>query len=145
MKVIKVKVYYTQDAQGTHYGGGYPPEWDAQRIGFIVYCQKDRDQKGTFQWVLATVPDDLYQKMIKNKERCFPVTKEEAIELGNKFRPKREVITDQYRIMKILLKKTRGEKLTPQEEKAIDPDHPERGVNRTKSVEEIWKEQGVTW
>lgn len=143
MKIIKAKIYYTKDKKGTHYSGGYPKTWEAEKIPFILYGDTDVDTNGkNIQWVFTIVPEDIYDKMIQD-EQCQFCSKEESLAMGDKYYSTREKITDNEKILKILAKTAREEILTEDEKNALNPDHPESGVNKSKSFEDICNEYGV--
>lgn len=145
MKVIKAKVYYKKIDNRTTYSGGYPKCWQAEKIPLVLYADTGTESDGrTFQNVLAIVPNDLYEVMIKDNN-CFPVSKEEAIAIGNQYRPQVDKVVDMDKVLKILAKSARGEKLSVEETNALDPNHPEIGINKSASFEEICNRFNVEW
>ena len=135
MKLIKAKVYFTKLPDKTVYSGGYPSTWDSTRIPYICYGEKNNDGRD-FQWLIVIVPDDLYDVMIED-EQCEAVTKDDARTFVNEYRPQTEKITSEFKLMKILAKNARGEELEQVELDALNPDHPEPGLGKTKSFAEI--------
>jgi len=134
-KIIKAKVYYTKDASGTHYSGGYPKNWQANKIAVMGYGDAGEDERGTYDIVMGLIREDDYatQLISDNPGVVWEIQKDEANEFGDKYwRPQTVKILDQRKVIEILAKAVRGEKLTQKERDAIDPEKPERGLNKTK-------------
>lgn len=135
MKVLKAKVYVDQSNGATKYT--YPQTWldNKERIPEILYpndrSDQGTDEKGTYQWVYPIVPDDVAQELIKLPEFTTPDRTE--LELyADKHAPVVERINNPDKVISILAKVTRGEKLTLAEQDAIDPTKPESGIVMTK-------------
>ena len=149
MKVIKAKIKIDRSTGATVYN--YPPEWEPPKIPFIVYPTErgsidEIDEGGQlYQYVIATVPDDLYDKMIQNTDVFQPIFLTEAEVFGNRHRPQVNKINDTNLVMSILAKSVRGEILTLEERNAIDPNNPEGAISKSRSCKDVWDEYKVIW
>jgi len=143
MKLIKAKVYFTKSNGGTHYSGGYPKTWDSEKIPFATYCEVGNDGKD-FHYVLAAVPEDLYDVMIEDLQ-CESIAKEDAIVSGTEYRPQTEKITDDLMVLAIVKKVVNKEELTKKELNSIDSDKSEQGINKNKSFEDMCNDYGIIW
>jgi len=153
MKLIKLKIKRTQTSGKTSYE--YPtPYYVATKVkygpiyegGLNEIVESDIKPRGNKdEYILIGVADedfdsfmqaDGYEKngfIFEAKE----IDKVKTLEHGNKWTgPQTEKITDQAAVMKILVKIAKKEKLTVDENKAIDPDDPTPGIVKTKSFEE---------
>lgn len=147
MKLIKCKVYIDRTGNLTSYSGGYPAGWDAPRIPFILYLYKSEDEGQEangriYQWVIACVPDDTYDVLIKSNQ-SQAITNTEAIQWSDKYMPRKEWIKDQSLVLKSIIKKIRNLSLTQSEIDTLDPDKG-TGLAWSKSAVEIWRDYGVS-
>lgn len=146
MRILKAKIYVSQTPGNTEYR--YSPVWLAnkERIPAIIYPNDRTDQgtdaKGTYQIVYPCVPDDVAQALIDDPETDITeCPRAEVAAYVEKHHPKKNMILDNVKVLTILSKSARGEKLSKDEIDAIDPKHPAEGINESKFLHEIIEER----
>jgi hypothetical protein len=149
MKLLKMRIRRTSEEGHTHYE--YPQSYDAHKVAFgpiyesglpeIAKEAQDRDADDEFI-IIGVKDSDLAQFLQSNTEVKFghtfttvALTKEETIALGERWTKQTEKMDDKI-ILPIVAKVARGEKLTQKEKDALNPDHKEPGITKTKSFTE---------
>lgn len=144
-----MRIRRSNDGGSTHYD--YPPSYDAYKIAFgpiyesglpeIAKEAQDRDADDEFI-IIGVKDEDLNQFLQSNKEEksghiftTVEITKEEAVVYGERWTKQSEKLDDKI-ILPIVAKVARGEKLTQKEKDALDPNHKEPGITKTKSFTE---------
>lgn len=166
MKVIKMRI----GVRPGHPHYEYPPQYDAQKVnhgwgpiyegGLDTNAELARQRRGHgvgWEEILIGVRDTdapsflaadgttLNVDGVSIPITAVELTREETV-LGHKhwMGEPRERITDQKVIDVINIKRAKGEALTEEELKAIDPNDPTPGINLTKSFEETLDEALVS-
>jgi len=154
MKLIKMRINRTRQAGATHYE--YPtPHYDPYKVkygpiyegGLKEVVESDvLSRNADDEFIIVGVADgDAAQFLVADGyvRNGFTYTAEEidrakTLEHGNKWTgPQTEKITDQDKVLKILVKVAKKEVLTKEDEDAIDPDNKDvSGIVKTKSFEE---------
>lgn len=144
----------------------YPPQWDAQKLnrgfgpiyesGIETEAEKSRQRRFSensqgigYEEVLIGVQDEDASGFLAANGTsvnvdgvAVPIVAEvidrnaAVREFKVRFGEPIEKITDRKVVDAITIKRAKGETLTPEEEKAIDPNDPTPGINRTKTFEE---------
>ena len=132
MKTVNVKI--EQKAEGGRTHSVYPPECGARWI--VVETDSFEENGKSFQWRLGLMPDERANYLSSTYPEFYQiVTDEQANEIGKRYFPKTEKITDDKKILSILAKKSRGESITKEEEDAIDPEKDVPGIQYTKEFD----------
>ena len=139
MKILKVKIKREQTGGGTHYV--YPSEYDAEKITVLRYesTEKEADviaRGNTDEYLIGCVSDVDASQFLASGD-IVELTKIDAIILGDTWVTKMETITNRDRVIQVLAKYTRGEKLTQQDKDILDPNHSETGIGKTRSFTEM--------
>ena len=120
----------------------WPKWWGevVEQVDVVAYEDEGKDVEGAI-----CVCDAKTWKLIaaKNDPAIRELSEGKANEKGRKWKPQREVVTDHIAAIKAAAKVARGEKLTEEEKKILDPDDPTPGVNRTPlfDIKKIIKEK----
>lgn len=147
MKVLKALVEVEHPNEGTTQYVGYPKAWldNKEKIPTILYPQDRTDemvQNGkTYQILYPVVPDDVATEMLKSPDFSLanPV---ELNAYSAKHLPQREIARDDI-VLPILIKQARGEKLSPKDLNALDPNNPEPGVRMSEKFEDMARAYGA--
>lgn len=143
MKIVKMKIRREMKNGGTHYT--YPvPYYNKDKVKFLIYEKGAKARGENYQYILVGMKaEDLdsflgADGIVKDgfKFEATEVTREQAIEDGDKWVDRVDKITDQQKVLKILSKMARNEEVTQAERDAIDPEKAERGINKSKSFTE---------
>ena len=153
MKIVKAKVYYRRTSGKTTYReknfDGYPKCWEhISPIGTLwsneFGVQEFKDDNGTYQiWLLKTTDGD-YDTCIHDLQ-CSPISEADAEAIAAYIDPdydEPEEITNDAVVKRLTIKAMQGKPLTKDEENALDPDHPSKGISRKKS---FLKNHDITW
>ena len=144
MKIVKTKVYYRRMGGKTTYReknfDGYPKCWEQispiQALWSNEFgVQEFKDDKGTYQIWLLKVTDEDYDTCIHDLQ-CSPISETDAEAIVADLDPnydEPEEITNDAVVKRLIIKAMRGKPLTKDEENALDPDHPNKGIGRKKS------------
>ena len=124
MKILKVKIDMQHKGGVTHHN--YPPQYDAEKIQILGYG------KGH---CIGWVKDVDAPKFLESPDIVEMNRDNTVLDLED-WNPQVERITDDKKVIQILAKVARGEILTQIEKDAINPDNPERGINKTEPVAE---------
>lgn len=127
---------------GTHYE--YPPEYDAQKIQVLCYESVGENDKVTLrdkwpkphEFLIGVVSDEDAPGFLKSPDINI-IGQALAIEKGRRWRPQVEKISDQSKVLMILVKVARGEVLTQGEKDIINPDSPISGVNKSQIFDDL--------
>lgn len=152
MKILKAKIEVSHANGGTEYLG-YPAMWLAhkEKIPAILYPtdRSDEIEEGgkTYQFVYPCVPDDVADILLSSPDGLITLADQsEVVAYADKHLPSREIISDQSKVLAIVAKAARGEKLNEAEVNALDPEHPDEGVTKTKPwLDRVTEAYGVTW
>lgn len=152
MKIIKAKVYYKRTAGRTTYRDsefeGYPACWE--RITSIeaiwtneIGVQEFSDVDGTYQIWLLKLSDVDYDIAIDDPQ-FYAISEAEAETISTDIdrNAAGEEITDEAILWRLLIKSSRGKPLSVDEEHALDPDNPAKGINRKKT---FMNKHAITW
>jgi len=132
MKIIKVKLISESTPARTHYS--YPPEYDKNKIYVLAYGKINADH-----CCLGVIKDEALKQFIAS-DNIDELTREEAIELGEVWRPQIEKITDEKEVIKICKKIVKGQNLIQKEKNALDSNESTKGINKSKSFTELLDE-----
>lgn len=142
MKLLKVKIRRETKNGVTHLE--YPNEYRSDLVNVLAYETKEerlkRLDKDTIHYCICVVSDKVGRIMLQSGD-ITEITETEFLNLGNKWRPQKEIIRDQDKVISIVGKSIRGESLTQSEKDALDPDKEEIGINKTKSFNDVLEEQ----
>lgn len=147
MKILKAKVSINRWNGSTNYH--YPWAWlsNKEKIPAILYPSNRNDEiienGQLYQIVYPIVPDDVATELLKDSNFSLP-TRPEIESYANKHYPIKDSITDDKKILTILAKVARKESLTLEDEKALDPNSPEKGINKSRSWLEVCTDYNVT-
>jgi hypothetical protein len=152
MVLLKMRIKRTKNGESTHYD--YPvPYYDAHKVifgpfyesGLEEVAKEVRDRNDDDEFIVigvdeANAPNFLESNGKKDASgfewKTEEITQAEAEALGAKWTKQEEKITDQSKVIKILAKVGRKETLTQDELNALNPDHEEKGINKTESFAE---------
>lgn len=149
MKILKVKARREQTSRGTHYT--YPPEYDARKIQVLCYessLPENYDKvvvRGNKDEFLIGVVDDVDASVFLTSPDIKEITKTEAMSLGEQWTKQAQKVTDEKKVLLIVAKAARGEQLTQEDKKALDPADPEQGVNLSRSFTDVLNELEQKW
>jgi hypothetical protein len=147
MVLLKMRIRRTGGNGCTHYD--YPKQYDAHKIvfgpiyesGLEEVAQKVRDRNAGDEFIIIGIDEaDKSQFMQSNLtpdadgfiHTCVELTEEETAAIGGTWTKQQEKITDRDKVLRITAKSARGEALTEEEKNALDPDHAESGIVKTK-------------
>jgi hypothetical protein len=157
MKVIKMRVHrYDPGHGGTRYE--YPPGYDPKKVVMGPHYEKGAKERGEdFQFIIFGVRDadapqflsadavevnagsgKKFKFEAKEQTRAEAEAEIDGFLRGETLDQGAEYIEDQTLITKLVAKIGKGQALGTKELEALDPDKPERGVGRKKSVKEHW-------
>jgi len=145
-KILKVKVKRTSNpGGGTHYD--FPEVWDKEKISVLAMesatpeeGQKVLDRGNKDEYFLAVVKRVEDETQFLASPDISELTRDEAIALGSVYRPQRIKTLDQDKVNQIFAKSAIKEELTQQDIDALNPDHPEKGLNKGQSFTELLDE-----
>lgn len=142
MKLLKIKIKRENKNNTTKLT--YPKEYRAKLVNVLAYETKDerlkRSDKDTIHYCICIVDDKVGNHMLKSDD-ITEITETEFKNLGDKWRPQKEIITNQNEVISLTAKAVRGETLTQKEKDALDPDKDEKGINKSQSFEEMFNNQ----
>lgn len=146
-KIVKIKVKREVEGGTTHYV--YPPEYDAKKIQVLCYesvgdvdtvvARDSIDSKNSYEYLIGVVSDKDFVQFSKSKD-VEEVDYATACVHGRKWRPQVEKILDNNKVLSILSKAARGEVLTQADKDVLDPNKPDRGVNKSKLFDDLLSE-----
>lgn len=146
MRLLKIKIGRERVNNATKYT--YPqPHYDMLSIIFGPIYEGGRTENCPEIWARATkdkgdefilvgVTDNLQLVEALKNPNIKEALRTDFIIEGHKWMGQEEKITDQRKVTLILAKIGRGEVLTITDKNALDPNHPEIGINKTKTFEE---------
>jgi hypothetical protein len=157
MKVIKMKVHRFDPGHGGT-RDEYPPGYDPKKVVMGPHYEKGAKERGeNFQFIIFGVRDadaaqflnaDAVEVNAKSGQKFkFEAAEQTRAEAeaeidgflrGEEYNQGAEFIEDDMVIAKTLAKVGKGEQLSQKEQDSLDPDKPERGLGRKKSVKEHW-------
>ena len=138
-KILKIKVGRTLHGAASHYN--YPSEYDANKIEVVAYehfqVQERMDEViargGAYIYCIGVVEDINAAAFLKSDD-ITELTTEEAETLGTTYIRQVKKITDADIVVSVIEKFSKSIVLTPEEEKAIDPnDDSTKGITLSKS------------
>lgn len=152
MRLLKITVQVNREEGRTHYT--YPqPDYDKLKIVFgPIYeggmdknCEEIWNRPGNTkdnhdEYILVGVLDNGKIEEVLQNLVFEEITEQECLDCGNRWTGVSQTITDQDKIIQILVKFARKELLTVQEENALNPENPELGINRSKTFQESLEE-----
>lgn len=152
MKIIKAKVYYKRTSGRTTYREdgfeGYPACWNNispidSLCTSICGVQESSDIDGTYQTWLLTLTDEDYKTAVVDPH-CSTITQVNAEAIVAEIDPNygMEEVTDETVLWKLLIKSARGKPISIDDEDALDPDKPAKGINRKKN---FMNKHAITW
>ena len=151
MKLLKMRIRRNKKEGRTHYD--YPtPYYDAMKVifgpiyegGLNEIVQSDIvPRNANDEFILIGINNNDFNEFMKAdgfekdgfKYEVKEVNRIKTLKMGNKWTKQVEKITDQNKVLGVLAKVARKEKLTEEEENAIDPEKEEVGINKTASFE----------
>lgn len=146
--ILKVKIQRQQDSEGTHYT--YPKEYDPKKFDVLTYESQlsDRytqviDRGNDHEYVIGLVEVIDVDSFLKSPDIELITRQEVNVFIGEDLHKYIEKVTDTEAVVKILAKAAKGEKLAKEEHEAIDSSHPRRGINRSKTLNEVLNENGL--
>ena len=130
MKYYKIKLPHRVGL-----GYQYPPNY-TNSIGIFnqghIYYQDEIDDIFT---LLIAIPDQ--NVLLDVPANIFEVSEQEAIDIGKKYDPSIEVITNDAVVQRLAIKAQLGQSLTATELKALDPRDSEPGFGMSDNFERI--------
>lgn len=129
-KVLKIKVPFERGSSGTHYKLPQGLAANANKIQILA----ESEDKGGFVYRYGVVKDadvDLFG------QEAEQITVAQAKQEAGNLRPAVTKITDQRKVMDILVKIAKKQKLTLDDQKALDENDPTPGVGKSKSFDEL--------
>jgi len=152
-KLIKVRIKRNQTGGTTRYT--YPTEYNAHKINVICYesilaggydkvrnREDEHGKKNNHEYCIGVVSDIDAPQFLASPD-IVEITRAEADEFfGEELDKKVEKVTDQNAVLSIAAKALRGETLTDEDKKAIDPSDSTPGVGQSRSYNDALKELG---
>lgn len=140
MIILKIKAVLTPNAGGgIHYN--YPAEYDPEKI--TVLCYEHVGDKGAVvdrgtvdEYLIGVVSDEDAVQFLES-DQITQMSKEEAQIQGRQWRPQVEKILDQTKVLSVLSKYVRGDNLSPDDHRAIDPDDLTPGINKSELFDNL--------
>lgn len=130
MKILKIKIKLV-DGPNDSVVYCYPVNCEAHNINILAYSEEHLEQDGKFSHCIGLV-DDNFSTDLPSEIIC-EINKEEANQLGQKWRPPIMKITNQKLVNDIIARLKNGIPLTWMEIKALDPyDKQAAGINYSK-------------
>jgi len=146
-KIFKIRLKRKKESELKPTCYSYPQGYNFEKISPLVYESQGAGQDvikrgGKEEYILAIV-DDAYAETIRNKKDFEEIDYKAALELGERWFDSRPKIRDVEKVAEIIAKLMSrpyfkaflAHFLSESEINALDPDHPEEGVNR-----KTWKE-----
>lgn len=140
MRIVKVKAILTPNSGGgIHYN--YPKEYDPEKINVLCYehvgDKAAVEGRGTVdEYLIGLVSDEDAINFLKS-DKIIELSEVEALAWGRQWRPQVEKITDQSKVMSILAKSVKGDKLSPEDIDAIDPEKATPGINKSELFDDL--------
>lgn len=129
-KILKVKITQSKiEGGGTHIS--YPPEYDSRLIQQLN-CGRDND----IPYCIGVVRTSNASGFLASDD-IEEISYNDAVALGEQWRPQITKIVDYQRIVDILAKVSANQLLTQEEKDAIDPENEEVGLSRSQSFSEL--------
>lgn len=148
MKIVKVKATRQRISGKTHYT--YPPEYDAKKIKVLAYetqseaGRTDVGSRGdTDEYLIGVVKDEDLNLFLASDD-IEEIDRAQAVTLGNKWKPVKKYISDKDSVINVLDKVARKQQLTAEDEKIINADDDAPGINKTRSIDSLLDESGVS-
>ena len=152
-KLLKVKIKRMQGGGKTSYT--YPTGYDAQKINVISYestltggydkvvnREDSKGEKNNHEFCIGIVDDANAAQFLGSKD-IVEITKAEAgIYFGEDFDKKEEKVSDTNSVLVVLAKQARGEMLSENDLKVIDPNDVTSGIIKSKSFNEVLTQYG---
>lgn len=140
MIILKIKAVLTPNVGGgIHYN--YPAEYDPEKI--TVLCYEHVGDKGAVvdrgtvdEYLIGVVSDEDAVQFLKS-DQITQMSVEDAHVQGRQWRPQVDKILDQSKVISILAKSVRGDNLSPDDLRAIDPDDPTPGINKSEIFDNL--------
>jgi hypothetical protein len=129
MKLVKVTTDVTVKDGVTY--RGYPDVYDATRVDVLCYGDEKIDPD-EYKYCICLIKDD-YLKTLTESKNVVEINEEEAIAFGEKHRPQTDVINNPIKVIEIVKKIVKDEKLTELELEAIDSSKSTSGIVKTPS------------
>lgn len=132
MKILKIKIKLIDHPDGSvlYY---YPVDYKADKINILVYGGEIIENDEKFLYCIGLV-DDSYRTTLP-QDVVMEISKEEANQLGQEWRPQTMKITNQKLVDDIIMRLKRGIPLTWMEIKALDPRDKQVGINYSKEFD----------
>jgi hypothetical protein len=145
MKLIKLKISRNRTPEKTSYS--YPKEYAARKVAFGPIYESSLpknfkavvDRGDSDEYILFGVKDSDAPTFLACPH-AKEVDYDEALSLGETWTEVKEVITDTKKVTELAIKAARGRALSAEEKAALDPDSPERGINKGRSFKEALDE-----
>ncbi len=147
-KLLKVKIKREVSSGKTSYT--YPKEYDPQKFDVIAY---ETSLSGKYNEVVKRGNDHEYviglvdENDIKGFLKCpdiVEINRQQAQQFfGSDFDKSEPIITDMPKVLLTVAKSVRGESLAQEEKDLLDPNHPSRGINKTKTYKNVLDENGI--
>jgi len=142
-KILKVKIQRASANGGTKYT--YPPEYDASKIELLCYESvgegiKVLNRTDKFEYAIGVVSNADALAFLVSPD-IIEMAKATAITNGRKWRPQVEKITDNTKVISVLAKVARKETLTKEDEDALDPDNPVKGIGKSRLFDDLLEER----
>ena len=141
MKILKVKIQRNQSVGKTSYV--YPKEYDPKRIQVLAYettnmdnYQDVVDRGNDHEYMVGIVKDEDIDDFLKSDD-IEEMDYDTALLTCGTWVKQRTVVTDQDKVATITLKLLNKETITNEEKKIVDPSYDEKGINLTKTFQEM--------
>lgn len=127
-KVFEVRIGKNRTPNGC--GFIWPDWWGEvhQGVDVVAYQDDGLDEEGAVCVCATAIWDKI---AAKNDPKVTQLTEEATNERGRAWRPQAVRITDQERILLITAKVALGQAISSEERKALDPEDPSPGVNKS--------------
>jgi len=141
MKLLKMRIARDQTAKGTHYV--YPKEYNAHKVRFGPFYESSLPEnydkvvaRGNVDEHILFGVDDADAPAFLQCPDTQELSYDEALGLGNAWTKQVEKISDPNRVLAIVAEVARGETLTSDEKKALNPDDPSSGITKGKAFKD---------
>ena len=124
--IVAVKPFVTREAGATHYS--YPEGYNSEKISVLGYGPIDGEEN-----CIGVINQEDLADFIAT-DRISEISQEEASRYLDEWNPQTTTIVDQEKVLTILAKQATGRELDETDLKALDPEDPELGINKSTPV-----------
>ena len=127
MKFLKIELRKTPGSSNIQYPINYQSELGDFAVDHLYYDENDNG------FLLLVIPNKYFKATMIRKD-VTEITEAEAKIIGDKHNPTAECITNEAVIRRLEIKSNLGQTLTPDEEKALNPNDLTLGIGLKKGL-----------